>query len=154
MKYTKAQIEENRTKWLAQLRSPEAKKTTLKLENSKNPDHRCCLGHACHALGIQREVLESQNTVNGWMVHYGEQTSYLPDEASLKLAILCNGEFVNEIKIDHIHSYYANIEFENLAQINDHTELTPAEIADIIEEQFKANNFKKPGANYKWKDTH
>ena len=153
MKYTKAQIDEYRAKWLAQLRSPEAKKTTLKLENPKKPNNRCCLGHACHALGIQREVLESKNTVNGWMVHYGEQASYLPDEASLKLAILCNGEFVNEIKIDHIHSYYANIEYKNLAQINDHTELTPAEIADIIEEQFKANNFKKPGANYKWKDT-
>ena len=36
--------------WLAQLRSPDAKKVTGQLESNYDNAERCCLGHCCHAL--------------------------------------------------------------------------------------------------------
>ena len=149
MKYTQKQINEYRAKWLAQLRSPKAKKTTLKLEDFKKPNKRCCLGHACHALGIKREVLESNYSLGNSIVHYENEPTYLPEEAYEKLDITSEGRFVTPVELDHIHKYYKGDVYKNLARINDHTALTPAEIADVIEEQFKANNFIRPGDYYK-----
>ena len=53
---TQEQVDENRQKWLAVLRAPESSKAVGVLESRTDENSRCCLGHACHALGITRTV--------------------------------------------------------------------------------------------------
>ena len=127
--YTKTQITENRKKWLTVLRDPESKKTRGVLESSEDENARCCLGHACHALGIPR-IAPSDS---GYILYHSESKS-LPMYARRALMVSRCGVFKNSIVID-------NKEFNNIAQVNDMTALTPQEIADVIEDQFDNNNF-------------
>ena len=138
MKYTQEQIDEYRAKWLAQLRSPEAKKTCSKLEDPEKPNHRCCLGHACYVLGLTRTVEEIQDDIFNYdAVYYDNGYSYLPISACEMLDINPDGDFKEVINVTMNQKQFC----KNLAELNDDTELQPAEIADIIEENFKANNF-------------
>ena len=138
-KYTQEQIDEFRAQWLAQLRSSEAKKHVRWLEDAEDSDKRCCLGHACHALGIDRHI----NVINQ-MVAYGDNafslmnTKVLPSEAQAKLNINESGEFVHTIRLNG-----KGILFQSLSHLNDRSGLEPHEIADIIEENFKSNNFRQ-----------
>ena len=127
--YTKTQITENRQKWLAVLRDPESKKTRGVLESCTDPDARCCLGHACHALGITKTM----PLFPGYILYHSE-SQYLPMHARRALMVSRNGSFKKSIIID-------NKELSNIAQVNDMTDLTPQEIADVIEDQFENNNF-------------
>lgn len=54
---TRKQILENRQKWIDHLLKPETKRYSGWLENPKNPEERCCLGHGCYVLGLERVVL-------------------------------------------------------------------------------------------------
>ena len=127
--YTREQIDENRQKWLAVLRDPKSKKALGVLESSKDPNARCCLGHACHALGLKRtEPSESRH------VHYDSKSQWLPISARRALKINPVGRFGKNVIIN-------GKELSNLCQVNDWTSLTPQEIADVIEDQFDNNNF-------------
>ena len=149
---TKKQIENCRKKWLAQLRHPDAMKARTELENYEDPRQRCCLGHACHALGVKRKVRQAEVNLEGVVsvsvVFYGESTTYLPWEARKKLNLTYNGAFRKPIQLSGlITKYWADDEldykdFKNLAEINDVTPLGPSEMADIIEENFENDNFK------------
>ena len=128
------EINEYRKKWLAQLRDPKSKKAIGKLEDLKNHNKRCCLGHACHALGVTRDIDTYTDRVS-----YDERWGKLPESACRKLNIDRIGRLKNEILApnrDSNNSYYGN-----LTMLNDETKLTPQEIADVIEEQFERDNF-------------
>ena len=131
MKYTQEQINEYRAKWLAQLRSPEAQQWTGELESLREPDRRCCLGHACHALGAERSYTDLT-------VYYGKgrdmDSSTLPYSVAKKLNITNSGAMINS----YVHG---NDVYSGLTIINDCGVFSLSEIADIIEEGFKTNNF-------------
>ena len=136
MKYTQKQIDEYRRIWLEQLRSPEAKKAQGKLEDPDKPDHRCCLGHACHILGLLRVVKIPEWRANE-CVFYGDggwDSSWLPIEAREKLNVSLKGSFKTPVTVD-------GITVNALSVVNDYTKLSLSEIADVIEEQFAADNF-------------
>ena len=145
--------DEARQKWLAQLRSPDAKKTTGKLEDFDDRRKRCCLGHACHALGESRR--ESISGHGKAVVQYGyDRALYqLPDSAAELLDITTSGRFKNAITVKHTVSGYEGFSrlMTCLSDLNDDTTLTPSEIADVIEEQFKTDNFV-PFGRYKMTD--
>ena len=131
--YTQEQIDENRRKWFGVLRDPESKKITNKLEDPEDTNARCCLGHACHALGIEREV-EFDPRKESHSVCYDSSSIVLPDTVAYMLNITNVGDFKKTI-------YVKSIPVSNLTQANDDTNLTPAEIADLIEDQIKNDNF-------------
>ena len=136
MKYTQEQIDDYRAQWLAQLRSPEAKQARGKLEDPDDPNKRCCLGHACHILGLERTVKKPEWRASD-CVFYGKncgEASWLPREACKKLNVSLKGSFKVPVAVD-------GITVNSLSIINDYTKLSLSEIADVIEEQFKADNF-------------
>ena len=130
--YTQEQIDENRQKWFKVLRDPESKKITNQLEDPEDPNARCCLGHACHALGIEREI-ELDPKKELYNVYYHGSNIVLPDIVSQMLNISNAGDFKKTI-------YVKNTPVSNLTQLNDTTSLTPSEIANVIEDQIENNN--------------
>ena len=133
-------IHENRKKWLEQLRKPESEKTYSKLERYDNPNARCCLGHACHALGIEREEIKYYGEEHG--VTYGNEHDVLPKEAAEMLDITLSGSIREEVRIDGFQNGRPRY-FVTLTTLNDKTELTPQQIADIIEDLFLKNGLYK-----------
>ena len=129
---TQEQVDENRQKWLAVLRAPESSKAVGVLESRTYENSRCCLGHACHALGITRTV-----TTGPEYVRYDSESKWLPPAARRALRINANGNFKKTIEVD-------DKVLNSLAQVNDRTELSPAEIADVIEDQIENDNFFYP----------
>ena len=137
-------------KWLSVLRDPKSKKHVGSLESLHDSNTRCCLGHACHALHSNKTIFEDK-------VCYGAEKEYtfLPQKIAKLLNITPDGEFATPI---HISRDYSNIDsdenvdedinylptsigYNDLVSLNDDTILSPAEIANIIEEQYKNKNF-------------
>ena len=142
--YTQEEINENRRKWLDQLRDPQARKTTEKLESSVKPNERCCLGHACHALGSDREACADG------IVYYDGEEGILPRSVEQKLNITHRGDFKEPIIVKFmkredlpygLRPYGTERQVSDLIEVNDFTELTPQQIADVIEDQFRTGNF-------------
>ena len=135
-RYSKEQINEYRAQWLAQLRSPKAKKAKGKLEDPENPDQRCCLGHACHIFGLQRAIRRTEYGAVSCVFYGGGdgEASWLPYEARQKLNISLKGSFKADVEVD-------GITVNALSVVNDYTRLSLPQIADLIEEQFEADNF-------------
>ena len=125
----KKQIDRNRKKWLAVLRAPESKKHRAALEKPTDPNARCCLGHACHALDIKK----SKESESGY-IYYDGELGILPKKAQKKLRVNPKGTFKNPVRINGIDLF-------DLVYVNDDTDLTPQEIADVIEDQFENDNF-------------
>ena len=134
MKYTKKQIDEYRAMWLAQLRDPESECWIGELENIDDPNKRCCLGHACHALQAQREEdWESKEIIYRFGGDY--DVSYLPRGIAEKLNISIHGKFRKSV-------IFRTVKAPDISCLNDSGLISsPAKIADIIEEQFKNDNF-------------
>ena len=120
-------------KWLKVLRSPLSQRTKGKLENGVYSEARCCLGHLCHALDVPRYQIDGESG----LVEYGEDGdaswSQLPEYVARQVGITQNGDFFRRIE------YKGDI-YYCLADLNDKTEVTPQEIADVIEREAKANN--------------
>ena len=136
--YTAEEVKLNRQKWLETLRDPKSKKKVGILEDHCNENARCCLGHACHALGAKKytaEHLGDDGEVEP-VITYGGEWTILPEAIAEKLCITCNGEFKDPIRIEGFKGG-----FDNLTDVNDDTKLTSVEIADVIEEQFALKNF-------------
>ena len=128
-------IHENRKKWLEQLRNPESTKAYRRLENWETPNERCCLGHACHALGIERVVRKDWSEMQaGYIrsVSYDEERSVLSNRVAEMLDITRMGLFRKPYPQDE----NAVQVFTCLTDLNDQTDLEPQIIADIIEEMF------------------
>ena len=133
--YTQEEIDENRRKWLAQLRDLDSKKEFGQLENVKDSNARCCLGHACHALGIRRRVKQYPSSSID-LVAYENTSGALPSSACYMLNITAIGRFIEKIIVN-------GESCSDLSDVNDNTLLSPAEIADVIQDQFNNNNFEQ-----------
>jgi len=114
-------IRANRREWIGYLRLETTKKGTGRLD--KGIGHRCCLGHACHVLGLEGTRLES-----GGLAYSGEMC-YAPQEVVDRLGLW--------------DSYGSTENFDNdkplsngktsLVTWNDDPFSTQAEIADYLE---------------------
>ena len=124
---------EARIKWLDYLREPGRKKYTRRLENPENPEERCCLGHGCHALKdsahVTRMVRKSTIAIDETAVFYDGYETSLPHALVGLLGITPTGAFCNALDIDGESPAC-------LAEVNDYTNFTMAEIATLIEEMF------------------
>jgi len=124
--------------WLKQLRDPESKKAQGELEYLNEPEARCCLGHACHVfISDTRQILFDE-------VCYGTSlgsisSSDLPFEVMDVLKIGPNGEFKEPMKV--INTEGELIRITTLACLNDKTDYSLAEIADVIEDKFHSDGF-------------
>ena len=127
-KYKRLNRQEAIAAWLEQLRAPESLKAKGHLEDILNPNRRCCLGHACHALEMERgsEIPGS----------YGTEVSFLPKEICKLLGISRMGEFRKPL-----HFQESGL-VDSLAELNDCTSLGPNHIAEVIEEEFSKDNFR------------
>ena len=143
--YTQEDIDENRRKWLAVLRDPKSSKNRGSLESYWDENSRCCLGHACHALDVEKEESKPDSAV-----YYDGKDSILPKGARNALDIDHRGNFIEPVTIISVHPNSLTHRYEDyftaydLIDVNDNTNLTPKEIADVIEEQFENDNFHFP----------
>lgn len=131
----------NRRAWLDYLRAPGRRKTKYRLEDPADPEARCCLGHACAALpGLAERsmgalsdhcAIREYGRVEG--VYYDDADGGMPDAVCMALGVGPHAAFRRPVEID-------GRACESAADLNDYTDLTPAEIADVLEEQFSNGN--------------
>ena len=114
------QILENRRKWIDYLKQPTTKKGVDRLSNSRNTEERCCLGHACHVIGIPYD--RENNTFDScW--------SYPPE--SLVEAL---GLWDRAGSCSSWQTYFLpGGKFRSLATWNDDSDVTPQEIGAYLE---------------------
>ncbi len=117
----KTEILANRLLWAKSLQLPENEKAIEKLEDFDNNNERCCLGHGCHYLGIER-ITNDEDTVS-----YDDDNTVAP-ESFINAVGLCG-----DIGIIKNKFRYADDIFNSLASLNDHSEITPQEIGVIME---------------------
>ena len=116
--------------WMKTLRDKKSGKAIGQLVDYFQPDNKCCLGHACSAAKLKPEIDEDCSTYS-----YNGEEVLMPKALCKKLNITKEGAFINNVDVN-------GKRFSDLAFLNDITSLTPAQIADVIEEQAKAKNFK------------
>lgn len=135
--------------WLRALRDPSAEKHCGTLEDYDNPKARCCLGHACVAFGLERADDQwTQDNYGDDIVLYGShdgeyEETVLPKSLSMRLNLSPGGNFIEKVEIEGQNENGAPILFDSLVHVNDDSTLTLAQIADLIEEQNRKNNFHK-----------
>lgn len=131
-----SKLKEYRQKWIDFLREEGRQKARNVLEDVQNPEARCCLGHACKVFenSVERTLVLGDNDTPV-AVKYDKTQHVLPSKLQRKLNIDAYGKLRKPIKIE-------NGRYVDLVSINDSTNLSPAQIADVIEEQFKQRNFK------------
>lgn len=114
----------NRLKWINYLKEPERQKTEGCLEDSKNPEARCCLGHACAVFNRHKTIDD------GGSVRYDDNTSVLNhDFAEYVLGLWDNvGRLASGLIV--IEGYESH---SSLANLNDKTSITPQEIGTYLE---------------------
>lgn len=142
------EVQENRKKWLEFLREPGRKKAQGALEYHYDPDARCCLGHAGHLF------VPDTRKLDGDYVFYDGRGNTAGRRIQRALFITHAGEFRESVVVDRSRGIESdeevtlnddgNVLIGSCATLNDATDLTMAEIADIIEEQFKNNNLVEP----------
>ena len=141
MNPTKSQVEQNRKKWLAVLRNPVSTKQKGALASATFENRRCCLGHACHAL----EIKPDQHQPGDSFLIYNGESVLLPPGAAEQLNITHDGLFRKNVSVDESRCYSEVNFFDSLVELNDKTDLIPAEIATFIEAQFEAGNLVQFG---------
>jgi len=107
-------------KWLKQLRSDGAEKYTGALESFHEPNARCCLGHACHAL------IPEDKSICGDIVYYGPEATLLPPYVSSFLKITDSGTFEKAVSLEKLKEIVPELVidvsvFLSLADVNDKT---------------------------------
>lgn len=134
-------VAENRRKWLEMLRRDDVEMTRHQLEDGGRPKARCCLGHACAALEIEREEFEGR-------VFYGQDEDQcflvLPSSVARALDITTGGALRPGMGYAcDADSGKVKVELSDLSQVNDYArdDLTPAAIADFIEDAFRKGGF-------------
>lgn len=124
--YTRAQILENRRKWIDYLKLPDTKKSAGRLENPVVPENRCCLGHACHVLipELRKQSDES------FTVYYDDEMAYAPVSLKQKLGLYDRqgGNLLYDL-----FSIEPYAEQRSLSEFNDYTAITPQEIGAYLE---------------------
>ena len=127
----------NREKWLEKLRDPNSHKMKGRLESGNYPNYRCCMGHACSALGEERFAgeFDGEDHEIDANVGYGdaENLYHWTEKVAHDLNVNYRGEFEKPLDIE-------GKAIESLDQLNDHTDLTTQQIADVIEENLINGN--------------
>ena len=142
MRYTREQVQANREAWLAFLREEGRQKCVGRLEDTHEGERRCCLGHAAFVLGGKRSVIEG--TAGDKIVAYNDETGYLSADLAEMLNMEASGDLHDFIHLDGYEDEDGDpINFGTLTGINDDSDLTPAQIADVIENQIEADNLRE-----------
>ena len=108
--------------------------------NTYDHEARCCLGHYCAAKGLQAVAVKVYDLETGSKVLYTYDPQYekniyaLPQHLAKSLGITKYGRFVQSVVVE-------GRQMVGLTDVNDYTDLSPAQIADVIEQQFAAGNF-------------
>ena len=136
-KYSAAGIAENRANWIAYLREPGRKKAVGHLADIDDHESRCCLGHYCAVMGVPPEETKiyKHEGKSRKAIEFDGSERYLPMRLAASLNITCKGEFRSEI-------LFNGASMRSISQVNDWANLNMAGIADVIEQQFAAENFK------------
>ena len=128
--------------WLGVMRDPQSGKCRDKLQDITDSTSRCCLGHLGYSMGAAIDIVLNQNRNKGVGYSYGDDKniniSVLPVALAMELDMTQKGDFIKDVRI-------GDTSFACMAEVNDDTELTPAEIADVIEAQYKAGNVAEYG---------
>ena len=135
MDITKKQIKQNREKWLKVLRDNKSRKYFFSLEDGTNRNARSILGHACHALGEKKKRIEVGHGLKITCYGLDKSGQFCPDSVFEKLDITETGAFRNPVYVNG-GGYFDSIQdlfYGNLISLK--------EIADIIEREFKKDNF-------------
>lgn len=128
----RASTDRAHARWHAALRESNARKHRGQLESIHASHCRCFLGHACHALGIRRWIGTVDDVEH---VFYGSvpepwADSELPDEAARRLDITPLGDFSHPVPMRGRDGQ--PVQVSNVGQMNDDTEMTPAQAADWL----------------------
>ena len=123
--------------WLGVMRDPQSGRCKDRLQDVADSNSRCCLGHLGYSMGATIEIRLNEYRVKAVHYSYGDgidsNVSVLPSALAKELDITRIGDFIKDIKI-------GDTSFACMAEVNDKTDLTIAEIADVIEAQYKAKN--------------
>ena len=120
------------------MRDPKSAKHQGELQDAWNSKNRCCLGHLGYSMGATTEHRpggqgghKSVHYSYGDVVH--SNMSVLPVALAKELDMTQCGDFVEVIEIE-------GADYCSMSSLNDSTNLTSAEIADVIEAQYKVGN--------------
>ena len=116
-------------KWVGVLKDPESGKATEQLFSAERTNFACCLGHACRALDPDCISLDGDY---GYVADGAGQV--LPLHLADLLGISQKGDFREPVPYDGTF-------FLSLAELNDFSDIQPADIADVIVSQYKLGNF-------------
>ena len=151
--FTRAEIYQNRLKWVEYLQNPERKKATAYLD--KMNEERCCLGHACHLDPVVKESWSYNDDIEEMSILlYGIEES---DTVATKLTVVSLGLYdnVGTFRLPKDGSYFEVIQLHeenipaflqkflkevkspsvgvnSLAEINDLTSITPQEMGQLL----------------------
>lgn len=126
MKYKRSEIRANRQKWAEGLMEPERQKAIGMLEDKFGA--RCCLGHGCSILGIQRYGSEPYR---GIAFGSSVETTIAPEEFVLMVGLW--GAW-GQTRFGNISEFVTpeGLAAKSLAGVNDQTSATPQEIGAYL----------------------
>jgi len=128
----------SRGRWLAVMRLPESRYHCGEFENVNDPDCRCCMGHANHALGVSRTVVFVAGVRH--RVVYAGQSSVLADDVARSLDVTPRGTLAEAVHVN-------GKRYKCLTDLNDNARLHPKQMAHFIETEMRAGNFVPFGAD-------
>ncbi len=120
-KYTRSQVREAREKWITFQSTKGRQKATNMLDFGGGK--RCCLGHACYALGIPKI-----KSGNDGKIYYGaeQEESAMPQEGMEMLGLFGSLGEINSIHYIHTDddgdtwkAKFGKFYFSSLADLND-----------------------------------
>lgn len=124
---TREEILANRMKWVKFLKQPKRKKAIGVLDSGGG--HRCCLGHGCYVLGVERRP--NPFVTNAFL--YGEDFA----------DTLAPDEFVEMVGLYDEEGHPLDTG-PSLAARNDSTKMTPQQIGAWIEERITGEQPDSP----------
>lgn len=117
---TREQVRANRQKWIDFLKNPMRRKAVGVLDNGFG--QRCCLGHGCYALRLQREKTGSVYAYGKWMEECSAPIEFI---AAVGL-FACNGKSDSGLGLGQWQE-------DMLVNVNDETDATPQQIGEYLQ---------------------
>lgn len=141
--YTRDEVLAYRVKWIDFLLNPKRKKAVEVLDEGKG--HRCCLGHACYALGLHK----TKDGSNSGFFKYNDELEVAPQQLVEMLGLYdTNGGIKPFSSIS-----YSGGNYSSLASWNDDSEVTPQEVGAYLKTVIEGGDHTpfKPLSNYRKK---
>lgn len=126
--YSRDEIRANRQKWIDFLKQPSAMKMTGILDLGQ--ERRCCLGHGCYALQIERQIDEKG------VITYDEQVSVAPQSFVNAVGLhdsVGRRAKPHAYKVGRLAMTFEDYSFDSLVDFNDKTDATPQEIGAYLQ---------------------